>query len=51
MAAISFVIACVVLKIAQIAEINQIIQFVTSICAHWGAFYGLTRILMGKICN
>ena len=34
MAAISFVIACVVLKIAQIAEISQIIQFVTSIWAH-----------------
>ena len=51
MAAISFVIACVVLKIAQIAEIIQIIQFVTSIWAHWGAFYGLTRILTGKICN
>ena len=51
MAAISFVIACVVLRIAQIAEINQIIQFVTSIWAHWGAFYGLTCILMGKKCN
>ena len=51
MAAILFVIACVVLKTAQIAEINQIIQFVPSICAHWDAFYGLTRILMGKKCN
>ena len=33
-AAISFVIAYLVLKIAQIAEISQIIQFVTSIWAH-----------------
>ena len=34
MAVISFVIACKVLKIAQIAEINQLIPFVTSIWAH-----------------
>ena len=40
MAGISFVIPCKVLKIAQIAAINQLIQFVTSIWAHWGAFYG-----------
>ena len=43
--AISFVIACNELKIAQIAQINHLFQLLNSIWAYGDAFYGLNRML------
>jgi len=48
MAAISFVIACKELKIAQIVQINQLFQLYNSICACGHTFYGLSHMLMSK---
>ena len=39
MAAISFVIARKVLKIAQIVQINQLFQLLNLICAYSDSFY------------
>ena len=51
MAAISFVIACKELKIAQIALINQFFPLLNLICAYGDAFNGLTRVLISKNAN
>ena len=51
MAAISFVIACKELKIAQIAQINQFFPLLNLICAYDDAFNGLTRVLISKNAN
>ena len=51
MAGISFVIACKEVKIAQIAQINQLFQHQNLICAYGDAFYGLTRAQMSKKCR
>ena len=48
MAAISFVIACKELKIAQIVQINQLFQLLNLICACGHTFYGLSHMLMSK---
>ena len=51
MADISFNIACIELKIAQIAQLNQIFQLLhyVHICGH--GFYELSRKLMRKNVN
>ena len=46
MAAIYFVTVCKELKIAKIAQINQLVQFLNLICANGDAFYDLTHMLM-----
>ena len=46
MAAIYFVTVCKELKIAKIAQINQLVQFLNLICANGDAFYELTHMLM-----
>jgi len=51
MAAIYYVTACKELKIAQIAQINQLFQFLNLICAYGGAFYELTHMLMSINAN
>ena len=51
MAAISFVIACKELKIAQIAQIGQFLQLLNLIRAYDDFFRKLTRMLMSKNVN
>ena len=46
MAAIYFVTVCKELKIAQIAQINQLVQFLNIVCANGDAFYELSHMLM-----
>ena len=48
MATIYFVIVCKELKIAQISEINQLLQLLNWFCAYGDAFYGLSHMLMSK---
>ena len=48
MAAISFVIACKEVKIAQII---QLFQFLNLICTYGDAFYWLTSMLISKNVN
>ena len=38
-------------KIAQIAQINQLFHLLNLICAYGDAFYGLTHMLMSKKCK
>ena len=47
-AAISFVITCKELKIAQLALINQLFQLLNLIFAYGDAFYGSTCMLMSR---
>ena len=51
MAAIYFVTVCKELKIAKIAQINQLVQFLNLICANGDAFYELTHMLMNINVN
>ena len=51
MAATYFVTVCKELKIAQIAQINQLVQFLNLICANGDAFYELTHMLMSINVN
>ena len=51
MAGISFVIACKKVKIAQIAQINQLFHLLNLKWAYGDAFYGLTHMLMSKKCK
>ena len=46
MGVIYFVTVCKELKIAKIAQINQLVQFLNLICANGDAFYDLTHMLM-----
>ena len=46
MAAISPVIDCKELKIAQTAQNNQLFQLLKLICTYDNVFYGYTRMLM-----
>ena len=51
MAAMYFATVCKELKIAQIAQINQLVQFLNLICANGDSFYELTRMLMSINVN
>ena len=51
MADISFNIACKKLKIAQIAELNQLFQFLHLLYIYGHSFYELSRMLMRKNVN
>ena len=48
MASIYFVIICKELKIAQISEINQLLQLLNWFCAYGDAFYPLSHVLISK---
>ena len=51
MADISFNIACKELKIAQIAQLNQLVQFLYLVDIYGHGFYELSRMLMRKNVN
>ena len=51
MADISFNIACKELKIAQIAQLNQLVQFLHLVDIYGRGFYELSRMLMRKNVN
>ena len=51
MADISFNIACKELKIAQIAQFNQLFQVLHLVHIHNHGFYELSRMLMRKNVN
>ena len=51
MADISFNIACKELKIAQIAQLNQLVQFLHLVDIYGHGFYELSRMLMRKNVN
>ena len=51
MGVIYFVTVCKELKIAKIAQINQLVQFLNLICANGDAFYELTHMLMNINVN
>ena len=51
MADISFNIACKELKIAQIAQVNQLFQLLSLVRTYSHGFYELSRMLMRKNVN
>ena len=51
MDAIYFVTVCKEVQIAQIVQINQLVQFLNLICANGDAFYELTHMLMNINVN
>ena len=51
MANISFNVACKELKIAQIAQLNQVFQLLHSVHIYGQGFYELSRMLMRKNVN
>ena len=51
MADISFNIACKELKIAQIAQVNQLVQLSNLVREYGHGFYELSRMLMRKNVN